>query len=307
MSDQFYHETQKYRCLVEVKPFPSDALRLTMCGVESCIPGKGYGPVIRDGYHLHIILSGKGYLEIGSEKTLLNGGQMFVEKPHETTHYYADETDPWTYCWMTYEGTQAEEMTHLAGFPSGINWKKCTADPKEFFMLADQALSNQQLSVGASLHRHGLLSQFLALAIESNQKITGIQASYIHQKRTYIDYAVDFIRRNYAAITVHDISDYLGINRSYLCRLFREFLQCTPQEYLNSTRMHRSAELLAGTTLPIREIAAIVGYEDQLTFSKAFKKAYQVSPKNYREMAAEDRYIPDSVPQKYITNEEDNP
>ena len=55
------------------------------------------------------------------------------------------------------------------------------------------------------------------------------------------------------------------------------------QKFLIDFRMHKAASLLVGTADTVKEISMAVGYEDQLTFSKAFKKKFGVSPKYYRE------------------------
>ena len=44
----------------------------------------------------------------------------------------------------------------------------------------------------------------------------------------------------------------------------------------------KAANLLVSTNDTIKEISRAVGYEDQLAFSKAFKKKFEMSPKNYR-------------------------
>lgn len=54
------------------------------------------------------------------------------------------------------------------------------------------------------------------------------------------------------------------------------------QQCLISFRMHKAANLLVSTTLTIKEISNETGYTDQLTFSKAFKKKFGVSPTQYR-------------------------
>ena len=56
----------------------------------------------------------------------------------------------------------------------------------------------------------------------------------------------------------------------------------TIRNYLLEFRMHKAANLLVGTNLSVKEIANNVGYTDQLVFSKAFKRQFGLSPKNYR-------------------------
>ena len=47
-------------------------------------------------------------------------------------------------------------------------------------------------------------------------------------------------------------------------------------------RMSKSQELLLKTDVPIFVIAKEVGYDDQLAFSKMFRKRYGLSPEQYR-------------------------
>lgn len=289
-----YFETKKYRCLIEHGHFLSEEFYLTMCGVESCLPGKRFGPARREDYHLHVILSGRGVLEVDGRRLELHVGQLFIQKPGEVTCYYADAENPWTYSWMDFGGTLAPRMAAAAGFSEGVNTVDCNIDPMRFYRLVDVALSHPALSLGGRLRRYGLLNQFLALAVESaaaTHEGRDRQNFFARGSDDYMLYALDFIRRNYAAISVMDIANYLGISRSHLTRLFKASLGCSPREYLNRLRMRRSAWLLANTSMSVQEISGSVGYEDQLTFSKAFKKAYDVSPRYYRELPDEERKV----------------
>lgn len=54
------------------------------------------------------------------------------------------------------------------------------------------------------------------------------------------------------------------------------------QSFLIDYRMHKAASLLLGTDMSVKKIARCIGYTDQLVFSKAFKKKFGVSPKNYK-------------------------
>jgi len=51
---------------------------------------------------------------------------------------------------------------------------------------------------------------------------------------------------------------------------------------LQKLRLKKAAELLRTTSLPIIRIAADTGFCDQNYFSVCFKKAFSVSPKEYR-------------------------
>lgn len=64
----------------------------------------------------------------------------------------------------------------------------------------------------------------------------------------------------------------------------------SPQEFLMNFRMKRAGDLLIKSPNTITTIAISVGYRDSLTFSKAFKKFYSVSPTIFREEKGNNKY-----------------
>lgn len=99
----------------------------------------------------------------------------------------------------------------------------------------------------------------------------------------YIHEALEYISHNFQNdISVEQIADICGLNRSYFGKIFKEAVGVTPQEFLLKYRMTKAAELLKLTQLSIGEISSAVGYENQLHFSRAFKSVYGASPKNWR-------------------------
>lgn len=294
MCENHYCENQKCRCFVEYDRLPGIELHMMLCGIEHCTPEKHFGPRVMPGFHLNIVLSGEGTLIVnGKEHKKLHSGQMFLIKPNETVEYFPNADHPWTFCWMTFDGEVAEAAMNEAGFTDGVYTRNCYVDMYEFFHLVELALSHLELNHAGRLWRHGVLCQFVALAIESNRRnpSNGLRgdSEQRHSRQSYIDHAVEFINNNYAMISVEDVSSYLGIHRSYLSKLFREQMGCTPNDFLLHRRMTRGAQLLIHTDLTIREIGETVGYEDPLTFSKAFKRFYAVSPKYYRNLPEDQR------------------
>ena len=99
----------------------------------------------------------------------------------------------------------------------------------------------------------------------------------------YIHEAIVFIEQNFQNdISVEDIADNCGLNRSYFGKIFKNVVGRTPQDFLLNYRMTKAAELLKLTQLSIGDISKTVGYDNQLHFSRAFKNIYQVSPRMWR-------------------------
>lgn len=276
------YETNLYRCLVYHEK-QTDDIYLTLCGVEKCLPGYEFQCGERGGYHLHVILAGRGVLNVNGTAYPLHRGQMFVTKPGEQTFYKADEKDPWVYCWMTFDGTRAEKYIENTGMAEGTNWRDCYADPREYYTYVKDILDRPEMSLSNDLLRLGQLLAFISLAIETESKKQHLSR---HENDvtadTYVDMAMTYIQTNFSNVKISDVARNIGINRSYLTKIFKQKTGTSPQEYLMERKLSYACKLLLETDAQIQDVARRVGYNNLLTFSKIFKGRYGVSPKNYR-------------------------
>lgn len=276
-----YTDSARYKCLEYLKQH-SVELYLVYCGQEICDCGHAYGPAARQEYLLHYVVSGKGVFQAEGKSYSLGSHDAFLIYPDEITLYQADETDPWTYIWIAFNGTKASECLHYAGF-SRDRRTNCFSCESTLIQCVNELLSAHQLTYANDLLRQSVLMRFLAAIISEEQSRTTSHDDPGYSQQVYVDHAVDYITHNYEKnIKVSDLADYIGINRSYLTKSFKKILQISPQEYLQDFRMNKAAYLLKATTLPINLIAGKVGYSDALVFSKVFKNKYHVSPKAYR-------------------------
>lgn len=84
-----------------------------------------------------------------------------------------------------------------------------------------------------------------------------------------------------------------GMSRSLFAERFAEAFERPPIDMLKQVRLHRAANLLRNTLLPVQIIALTVGYSSRSYFSRAFRSAYGTDPKAFREQArAKDRDTP---------------
>lgn len=284
-----YRVSSTYRWLGS-SPIENAELFLTVCGIERCPADKFYGPAIRDDYHVHFILNGKGTLEIGGASYSLGRGQIFVIPPDIETYYYADPKDPWHYTWVSFGGSKAGAYLEKAGITADHPIRDTYIQPEDFLAYTEKILDHHELTIANELTRTALLYEILALLVRSqNQNQIQQRQKMVpdYAPELYVNYALEYIRNNYTHARVQDIASYIGITRSYLSRIFKQQLNTSPQEYILTYRMEQGRRLLCTTGLSIQEVAARIGYEDPLTFSKIFKQAFGLSPKHYREQALE--------------------
>jgi AraC family transcriptional regulator, activator of mtrCDE len=108
--------------------------------------------------------------------------------------------------------------------------------------------------------------------------------------------AVQAILDNPAAPhTVRTLTAHAGMSRATLARRFSDAFEMSPMEFVAKTRLRHAAHLLRTTPLPIKVIAASVGFTSRSHFSRAFRDAYGSDPSNFRKKLG---VIPLDAPKK---------
>lgn len=85
-------------------------------------------------------------------------------------------------------------------------------------------------------------------------------------------------------LTKERVADLLGTNRTYLSQVINEQTQQNFTQYINNYRINEAIRLLSDpeTDLPLKAVAAEVGFNSMSTFYKIFQNTVGVPPKQYR-------------------------
>jgi AraC family transcriptional regulator, regulatory protein of adaptative response / methylphosphotriester-DNA alkyltransferase methyltransferase len=115
-----------------------------------------------------------------------------------------------------------------------------------------------------------------------NEAPAGIRPATREARLAIFADAVEIIAAEYSRpIRIEEVSRRVATSPRQLQRVFADSGRGF-RAHLRAVRMARATELLATTDLPVKEIAARVGYDDPSQFSKAFKRTYGVSPSQMR-------------------------
>ena len=268
--------------------FPSETfidLNLFQFGREKCSPAHSFGPAARNHFLFHYVISGTGRLLADDSNGItkeyhIKSMQGFMIFPNQITTYIADKDIPWEYVWLEFDGLRAKAMVEASGFSLDEPiYKAKSKELREEMMKEMNYISENGNS--SPLHLIGHLYLFLDYLVRSTE---GIRINHGSKLRDfYIHEALEFIRHNFQNnISVEDIADACGLNRSYFGKIFKEAIGKSPQDFLLNYRMVKAAELLKLTKLSVGDISIAVGYDNQMHFSRAFKNIYGVSPKRWR-------------------------
>lgn len=92
----------------------------------------------------------------------------------------------------------------------------------------------------------------------------------------------EYVKKNYAEIKLADAAAHVNLSSSYLSVLFSAEAGMSFSEYVQMVRLQEAARLLAETYSKIYEISERVGYNNSKNFTRAFRKFYGMSPRDYR-------------------------
>lgn len=230
-------------------------------GYETCQPAHSYGPAVRTHWLLHYVVSGFGSFTRENVTYKVEPGQIFVIPPFLETYYEADRERPWQYTWIGF--TTEMELPEVFFHPV-ISYP----DVGEIF---NEMMSCAAMENGRSAFLSGCLWKLVALLLEKGKP-----------KADYIDKALNCMHSEYSrGITVQEIADRLGLDRSYFSSLFSKRVGVSPGEYLINLRLTKAAELMRVYRERPSTAAMSVGYEDMYHFSRIFKKHFGLPPREY--------------------------
>jgi AraC-like DNA-binding protein len=83
--------------------------------------------------------------------------------------------------------------------------------------------------------------------------------------------------------SVESLAGLAGMSRSSFNRQFSASYGCSPMEFVQTVRLRAAARMLAGSSLPVKSIAAAVGYASRSHFSRAFAAEFGMDPSRFRD------------------------
>ena len=258
--------------------------RATACGIRQCAPGERLGRLPAPGCSLYIVMSGYATVTIEGRMYAVCAGQMFLVRENETAQYRTDDREPSSYAWIDLAGEIAGKILDCAGFTEHVHVLDCCIDPQAFVDVVEEIMKKPEPDLSSEFMRQSLALRFLSYAVNSWETIGRSEgrAAGRFTADEYVERAVRYIQENYAHLRIREVADYIGLSRSYFADIFKKKKHLSPQAFLMQIRMDQAKKLLEQTELPVAVIAAAVGYEDQLAFSKLFRKKHGISPEQYR-------------------------
>ncbi len=237
-------------------------------------------------FQLLYVASGKAhfYFDKSEEDTVVTAGHMVLYRPKEPQRYiYYGEEQTEVY-WVHFTGNNVTNILRHYGIGSGMRVIE-TGTSLEYPRIFKQMIQELQR---CQAHYPDLLTLLLLeLLIRIERQIGREHRPKDAYLNAEMELAIQHFSDHYSdEINIEEYALSRGMSVSWFIRSFKQYAGTTPMQYLVERRMANAQVLLETTSYNISEIAALVGYDNPLYFSRIFRKQKGMSPSEYRKTTA---------------------
>ncbi|MBD8034034.1 AraC family transcriptional regulator [Solibacillus ferritrahens] len=218
---------------------------------------------------LVVTLSGSADFSLNGEVYALHKGVILHAGPTMEIDILVTSQEPWRYTVIHYEAMNGTNSIHKGHFEID------TGQHNKMDYLVQQLIHYEKIP--GDINKLKCKSLFLQL-LELIVVCAKMQTS-----NNVVDQAITFMTEHYTSqISIAEIAEEVGCDRRRLAYLFDKQTGMSPIQFLTEFRLKHAKELLRTTSIPIKDIAELVGYQDAFYFCRVFKKQYDQTPTNYR-------------------------
>lgn len=270
------------RFYLRLAPGRGRPLTVVSGGWEQCRPDYS---IRRPGFPhptIEFVARGAGELRLARQTWALAPGTAFVYGRGVPHRIRTDPEAPMLKYFVVFAGAEGRDLLRTCGLNPGTACRVSRPEPVQqvFDDLIDQALGDhpdRQRLCGVALEY--LITRINSLAVPFDEGGTRALATY-QRCRAFIE--AEYLRIQ----SLQAIAGACHTDGAYICRLFRRYGRESPIQFLRHLRMNRAVDLLLNHNLMVKETAAELGFSDPHNFTRAFRKAFGVSPARLRRAQA---------------------
>ncbi len=226
-------------------------------------------------------LEGAGYFRDAAHEYRVGPGEGFLCAINDeaTSYYYGDQSPTaWHFLAVCVEGEAARIMVR----------DLIAAHGPIFKVPLDAALWHQLQSLKAGEYSSPHMSMMTALELTSMLMMTlwqvGVRAPE-EPADMLMKKAMHRLSLPSPLPEIGELAASLHVSREHFSRVFRRHTGVSPQNWVNQERISRACRLLCTTDLSNKQLAHQLGYDQPSSFLRAFRRATQMTPQQFRHNA----------------------
>lgn len=227
------------------------------------------------------VLRGQGELHVGNAHWTLSADSGFLLLPGDA-HSYRRTGDELVVDWICFQGSGVASLLQAGPIQRSGSYGILYPPLVGRFLRScfDASISGGMLQAyEASGALYQMLLALLAGAHEPGKEAP--ETGYL-RLRPVLSWMEEHMDK---PVGVDDMARVILVSPAHLCRLFRKHLGTSPLDYLIHLRMDKARNmLLSHPELRVKEIAALVGYQDENYFARMFRARFGMAARDFRKL-----------------------
>ncbi|CCP07175.1 Arabinose operon regulatory protein [Erwinia amylovora MR1] len=238
------------------------------------------------GFILNLTIKGRGRVANGLEAFDCEPGDVLLFQP-EAAHYYGRSPDSncWYHRWIYFR-----PRAYWSDWLSWQDQKRGVGRLRLSPLLHDE-FERLFVTIEETHNAGRRYAEELAMNLLERLLLRAIQEDPRSQQQVRdarVVEACQYVMQHLAAeVKIDQVARHVCLSPSRLAHLFRQQMGVNLLRWREDQRVQRARLLLQSTRQPIASVGREVGYDDQLYFSRVFRKRAGVSPSDFRRRSME--------------------
>lgn len=224
-------------------------------------------------------ISGRGHLRTQGWQGAVEAGQVLL-LPQGLSHAYeADTKAPWTLFWVHFQGASTRVFLQYLGYREGRPVVEAGVSPlliggfTSMMEVRRTGYSTRAFINAANQLRHLVTQMSLEISVQQGRMQGGFELASIHA------YMMENLEQT---VSLDALAALANMSKYHFSSRYKALTGYSPIKHFLNMKMEHACNLLDSTDLGVGAIAAKLGYEDSLYFSRLFRKTIGLSPRSYR-------------------------